>query len=106
VLPSKQPSGQLKVVPLTDDANIVDQLAASIERIAEAVNNIGAAVDVIAARPAPTAVLKIDGPEPAWVHELRDRHANAKHVGSSVCVIQRETVAHMITLIDLARKTR
>lgn len=88
------------------DANLGEQLAASCARLEAGLAAIGEAVSELAAKPGPRVVLTMDGPEPAWLHELRERHANAKYVGSSVCVIQRETVANMIQLIELARKKR
>jgi hypothetical protein len=106
VIPTKQPSGQLKVVPLTDDANIAEQLAASLATIQESISNIGDGVLELLAKPGPRVVLTMDGPEPLWVKELREKHATAMHVGSSVCVVSRESVANMITLIERARHKR
>lgn len=83
-----------------------EQLAASCKRLEEGLAAMGEAVEQLAAKPGPNVVLTMDGPEPAWVKELRDKYNSAVECRAKVCVVSRGAIANVLTLIDLARHRR
>lgn len=96
----------LKIEPTPEDENLAEQFAASLARIEAGVSSMLEAVESIPPPNAKKVAFTVEGPEPEWVRDLRERHAVSLRVASMVVIVPRGAVAEILEMFDRARGKR
>jgi hypothetical protein len=103
-MPDTPTPRELQVEPLSEDENVLEQLVASTRRIEQGLRDMSNAVAIELDGAARPLRLRVRGPEPRWLGELRMRCRTAGTVGASVVLVPRADLRELLALVDEERQ--